>query len=517
MALPPLGKELAPRSPENIMPLPIDRESGCPYRLLVTDDEELNRDMLSRRLQRRGYEVLTAAGGPETLAMLLGHDEPPVDLLLLDIMMPGMDGYEVLARLRERFSAAQLPVIMATARREQSDVLNALELAANDYVTKPLDFPVLLARVSLQLELLGARRALTRQVAESQRLAAELETRNGFIRSVFGRYVADAVVGDLLANPEALQLGGAKRELSFLMSDLRGFTALSERLDAQQVVTLLNIYLGAMFEVVAAHGGTINDVTGDGIFVIFGAPLAAPDHAFRATACALAMQRAMGGVNAQAAAAGLPGIEMGIGLNSGDAVLGNIGSDHHMKYGTIGANVNLTARIESFTVGGQILASESMAAALEGALIAGQSLPCDAKGCAGLLQLTEVCGLHDRRELDQPAPETIFTALRHPIAVRLGVLEGKALTQEGHPGQIVQLSAASARIATAATLEVLENLKMTFPAPGLMRWEAYGKVVARDPAPPPGGARQYTVRFTDLPPPLAAAWREAGDEEIAAA
>ena len=223
------------------MPQLTDRESGRPFRLLVTDDEETNRDMLSRRLARRGYAVQTAAGGPETLALLLGAEEPPVDLLLLDIMMQGMGGYEVLARIRERFSAAELPVIMATARRAQSDVLNALELAANDYVTKPIDFPVMLARVGLQLELLEARRALAREVAESQRLAGELETRNGFIRSVFGRYVADAVVGDLLANPEALQLGGTKRELSFLMSDLRGFTSLSERLDAHQLVTLLNI------------------------------------------------------------------------------------------------------------------------------------------------------------------------------------------------------------------------------------------------------------------------------------
>lgn len=499
------------------MPLLIDQDLGRPFRLLVTDDEELNRDMLSRRLRRRGYEVATAAGGPETLALLLGAEQPAFDLLVLDIMMPGMDGYAVLARLRERFPAAELPVIMATARKEQSDVLNALELAANDYVTKPLDFPVLLARIALQLELLEARRALTRQVAESQRLAAELETRNGFIRSVFGRYVADAVVGDLLANPEALQLGGVKRELSFLMSDLRGFTALSERLDAHQVVTLLNIYLGAMFEVVAAHGGTINDVTGDGIFVVFGAPLAAADHAGRATACALAMQRAMRGVNEQAAAAGLPAIEMGIGLNSGEAVLGNIGSDHHMKYGTIGANVNLTARIESFTVGGQILASESTVAALGGALIAGQTLRCEAKGCAGVLRLTEVSGLIDRRELDQPAAETIFTAVRRPIALRLAVLEDKTHAPELHPGEIVQLSPTGARIATAASLELLANLRMTFPSPGLTEGEAYGKVVAHDPAAITPGVRRYTVRFTDLPPRLAQALRRRSEEEVAAA
>lgn len=485
------------------MPQPMDREPARPNRILVTDDEESNRDMLSRRLARRGFEVRTAASGPETLALLLDGAEPPIDLLLLDIMMPGMGGYEVLTRLREKFTAAELPVIMATARKEQSDVLNALELAANDYVTKPLDFPVLLARVHLQLELLEARRALGRQVAESRRLAVELETRNGFIRAVFGRYVADAVVGDLLANPEALQLGGAKRELSFLMSDLRGFTSLSERLDAQQVVTLLNIYLGAMFEVISAHGGTINDITGDGIFVIFGAPLATEDHAFRATACALAMQRAMAGVNQQATAVGLPAIEMGIGLNSGEAVLGNIGSEHHMKYGTIGANVNLTARIESFTVGGQILASESTAAALGGALVTGGSMRCVAKGCAVALQVVEVRGLRDRRELDQPTAEMVFTALRHPVALRLTVLEGKALMPEGHRAEIVELCAASARLDTAAPLELLDNVKMTFANLGAQHGEAYGKVV--HVAPERG---RYTVRFTDLPARLAEALRE---------
>ncbi len=478
------------------------------YRLLVTDDEELNRDMLSRRLERRGYSVLSARSGPETLAMLLDAPQLPVDLVLLDIMMPEMDGYEVLRRLRERYSAAELPVIMATARRESADVVNALGQAANDYVTKPIDFPILLARIGIQLDLLEARRALDRQIAEAHRLSAELETRNQFIQTVFGRYVAKSVVGDLLEKPDALQLGGVKRDVSLLMSDLRGFTALSERLDPQEVVALLNIYLGEMFAIISAHHGTINDLSGDGIFVLFGAPLPAPDHAAQAAACALAMQRGMSRVNELAAAAGLPAVEMGIGLNSGEVTVGNVGSEHHAKYGAIGRNVNLTARIEACTVGGQILAGEATIAALGARLVTGQQLRRDVKGAATPLLLHEVMGLRDRGDLDLPRLETIFTPIRSPIPVYFARVEDKSIGLTTHSGELVGLSPTCARIATPERLDLLANIKLAFPYPPFLPWEAYAKVIGHEPAPSPNASDRYTVRFTDLPPELAAVFRE---------
>ena len=223
------------------------------------------------------------------------------------------------------------------------------------------------------------------------------------------------------------------------------------------------------------------------------------------------MQRAMAEVNADAAAAGLPAIEMGIGINSGEAVLGNIGSDHYMKYGTIGANVNLTARIESCTVGGQILANESLAEALGPSLTAGDVICCEVKGCAEMLRLTEVLGLCERQELDRPPAEAVFVALRNPVPLRVGVLEGKTLARDTFAAEIVQLSSTGARIAAAVPLELLANIKMTFSSgAGAALGEAYAKVVARDPAAVFRGERLYTVRFTDLPPSLAEALRDHG-------
>jgi DNA-binding response OmpR family regulator len=146
----------------------------------------------------RGYCVAVAADGRQALQMLLTQ---PFDLVLLDIMMPEMSGFEVLTILRERHSAAELPVIMATARDQSRDIVEALTLGANDYVTKPLDFPVVLARIRTQL-------SLKRAIQEIQRLAEQLELRNRFIRTTFGRYLTDEVVSSLLDSPEGLRLGG---------------------------------------------------------------------------------------------------------------------------------------------------------------------------------------------------------------------------------------------------------------------------------------------------------------------
>src|SRR5262249_14880702 len=153
------------------------------------------------------------------------------------------------------------------------------------------------------------------------------------------------VARTLLESPEGLRLGGEKRDLTVLMSDLRGYTRLAEEGDPATVVQVLNEYLARMTEIIIGHGGTINEVVGDAIFAIFGAPLAHPDHAERAAACAIAMQVAMAEVNALNVARGLPRLEMGIGLNTGEAIVGNIGSEKRAKYGVVGSAVNLAGRV----------------------------------------------------------------------------------------------------------------------------------------------------------------------------
>jgi class 3 adenylate cyclase len=275
----------------------------------------------------------------------------PCDLVLLDIMMPGMTGIEMLAKVRETQDGTELPIIMATAKDTREDIVEALGAGANDYVTKPIDFPVGLARVHTQLGL--------KQANDHVRaLASELEKRNRFIRSVFGRYLTDEVAQTLLDSPEGLNLGGERREISILMADIRGFTHMSSHRDPEEVMTIVNNFLTPMTEVILRHGGTIDEFIGDAILALFGAPRAIEDHAATAVACAIEMQQAMSRVNELNREAGLPEVETGIAINSGEVVVGNIGSEMRAKYGVVGHNVNFTARIESYTDGRQILISD---------------------------------------------------------------------------------------------------------------------------------------------------------------
>ncbi len=175
-----------------------------------------------------------------------------------------------------------------------------------------------------------------------------------FIRSAFGRYVSPEVARELLESPDGLRFGGEKRVVTVLMSDLRGYTRFAEQGDPAHVMNVLNEYLARMTDVVIKHGGTVNEFIGDAVFAVFGAPLAHADHAERAAACALSMQAAMADINRQHAASGLPRFEMGIGVNTGEAVVGNIGSEQRAKYAVVGSAVNVAARVEGATVGGQV-------------------------------------------------------------------------------------------------------------------------------------------------------------------
>src|SRR5262249_14646378 len=166
--------------------------------------------------------------------------------------------------------------------------------------------------------------------------------------------VSDDVVASLLSSPEALALGGELRKVTVMMSDLRGFTALTERLSPEEAISFLNGYLQTMVDLILHYHGTINEILGDGILVIFGAPTVGEDDAERAVACALAMQLAMDEVNGRSRERGLPEVEMGIGIHTGAVIVGNIGSARRMKYAAVGAAGNLTGGIESYRTGGDI-------------------------------------------------------------------------------------------------------------------------------------------------------------------
>lgn len=232
----------------------------------------------------------------------------------------------------------------------------------------------------------------------------ELKKRNEFIREVFGRFVTEQVAEKLLQSPEGLKLGGETREVSVLMSDLRNFTPMSERLAPDEIVSTLNRYLSSMVPIIERHGGTINEFIGDAILVIFGAPLAAEDHAQQAVACALEMQLAMEAVNREL---GHP-LEMGIAVNTGEVIVGNIGSDSRMKYGVVGSPVNLTARIQGFALGGQVLVSESTLRAMREHPRIDGHLRVKVKGVDGHISIYEVGGLGG---LQLPQPKHFLPVL----------------------------------------------------------------------------------------------------------
>ena len=267
-------------------------------------------------------------------------------------MMPEMDGFETCRRLKESAATNEIPVIFLTARTETTDIVQGFEVGAVDYVAKPFNAHELLARVNTHLTMDQLRRSLAGKNAELAR-AHEL------VRRAFGRYVSEEVAASILQSPEGLEMGGEEREVTILMSDLRGFTALAARLAPHEVIEFLNLYLEAMVDVISRYEGTIDEIIGDAILVIFGAPLACEDHAAKAVACGLAMQLAMAEVNRRLTAKGAAELEMGIGIHTGRVIVGNIGSLRRTKYAAVGSNVNLAGRIESFTTGGQLLISES--------------------------------------------------------------------------------------------------------------------------------------------------------------
>jgi adenylate cyclase len=333
-------------------------------------------------------------------------------------------------------------------------------------------------------------------------LNKELERRNRFIRETFGRYTSDDIVGVLLDVPEGLKLGGEKRVVTLLMSDLRGFTALVGRLEPTVVVALLNHYLSAMVEIIHRHGGTIDEIIGDAIFVLFGAPLVMPDAAQRAVRCALEMQQAMHGVNEHNLQKGWPEIEMGIALHTGEVVVGNIGSTKRSKYGVVGQAVNLTARIESFSVGGQVLVSPTLLQAAGQGLILGDEVKVHAKGMREALECRELLGHEDHPELSLEEREAGLTTLADPLPFSYAILTGKHLGDHMEPGTLVCLSQRRAVVEVTDPLPPHTNimLRVEMEVGEEESPEAYAKVLH----PVDESGKRYLIHFTSVTPELQA-------------
>lgn len=286
----------------------------------------------------------------------------------------------------------------------------------------------------------------------------ELNSRLTLLNETFGRYLSDEIVRQIMNNPGGLELGGVKKTLTIMQSDLRGFTAMSERMPADRLITMLNYYIARMTECISRHHGTIIDFIGDGIMVIFGAPRQSANHASDAIAAAIDMECHMDEVNAWNEANGFPEFKMGIGISTGEVIVGNIGCERHMKYGVVGSSVNLAGRIESYAVGGQILISEATRQMADTELEIANVMTVSPKGLSGTANLYDVTGIggdyclfcDTRRET--PAPLAV------PRAFTYRFIDYKHVEGDIHHGIFTAMSPIGAIITTDAGLSAFENI-----------------------------------------------------------
>jgi class 3 adenylate cyclase len=332
----------------------------APAKVLVVDDTEKNVKLLADLLTFKGYTVVTAGGGKEALDKVVS--ERP-DLVLLDVMMPDMNGYDVCRRIREAPGTAMLPVVMVTALDPSQERVKGIEAGADDFLTKPINQAELLARVrsllrvkSLHDQLGELNRTLERRVEEQ---VAQLD-RLGRLKRFFSPQLADMIVTGGADDP----LKTHRREITVVFLDLRGFTAFAETAEPEEVMGVLREYHAAMGTLILEHEGTLERFTGDGMMIFFNDPVPVENPAERAVRMAVAMRERVAGLSRGWKRRGYD-LALGVGIAQGYATIGAIGFEGRLDYGAIGTVTNLSARLCGEATGGQILVASRVANAVE--------------------------------------------------------------------------------------------------------------------------------------------------------
>ncbi len=331
-----------------------------PARILVVDDTPMNVKLLEGVLAGHGYAVITAPSGPVALERVRA-DQP--DLILLDVVMPEMSGYEVCRRLRADEATRLLPIVMVTALDPATERVKGIEAGADDFLTKPINQPELLARVrsllrirALHDELEELNRTLEQRVRDQ---VAQLE-RLGRLRRFFSPQLAELIVAGDTADP----LQSHRREITVVFLDLRGFTAFAETAEPEEVMTVLREYHADMGKLILASEGTLERFTGDGMMIFFNDPVEVSDPAARAVRMAAAMRERIAGLAETWRKRGFD-LDFGIGIAQGYATIGAIGFEGRWDYGAIGTVTNLAARLCGEAKPGQILLSQRVAGGVE--------------------------------------------------------------------------------------------------------------------------------------------------------
>jgi class 3 adenylate cyclase len=334
--------------------------------ILVVDDVPKNVKLLADVLAIKGYRISTAMSGEQALAAI---EADPPDLLLLDVMMPGLSGYDVCRAIRADPRRAMLPVVLVTALDPATERITGLEAGADDFLSKPVNQAELMARVRSLLRVKSLYDEVQRQKAELEDWNRTLEVRVadavhqlervGRLKRFFSPQLAEAILAGGADDP----LKSHRREITVVFLDLRGFTAFAETADPEEVMSVLAEYHQAMGRLILAHEGTLERFAGDGIMVFFNDPVPIPDPTQRALAMAVAMQRSMAGLTQAWARRGYE-MKLGVGIAQGFATLGGIGFEGRIDYAAIGIVTNLAARLCAEAEGDEILISQRARAAL---------------------------------------------------------------------------------------------------------------------------------------------------------
>jgi adenylate cyclase len=338
-----------------------------PQRILIVDDNEANRDILEARLKVHGYELLQAADGEEALAAVQ-RDHP--DLILLDVMMPKLDGVEVCRRIKGDATLPFTPIILVTSKSDTRDVIAGLDAGADEYLTKPVDQAALVARVKSVLRVKALHDQVQAQAADlaawnrtlEQRVAEQLGEieRVGRLKRFLSPQVAELVV----SSGDDRMLESHRRDVTVVFCDLRGFTAFSETAEPEEVMSILREYHAGLGALINNFEGTIERFDGDGVMVLFNDPLPCPDPSVRAVRMAVEMRDCIAGLTARWRKHGHE-LGFGIGIAHGYATLGCVGFEGRFQYSVTGMVANLAARLCDQAKSGEILIDSKVHAAVE--------------------------------------------------------------------------------------------------------------------------------------------------------
>ncbi len=345
-----------------------------PPRILIVDDNPTNLDIFQTRLAVHGYEILTATDGEEALA--IAREKQP-DLILLDIMMPKMDGIEVCRHLKADASLPFLPIVMVTAKADSKDIVAGLEAGGDEYLTKPVDQAALVARVKSMLRIKALHDTVQEQAARLEAQAAELSEWNrtleqrvaeqlaqlerlGRLKRFFSPQLAELIVAGGAEDP----LKTHRREVTVVFLDLRGFTAFAETSEPEEVMGVLREYHAEMGKLILVHEGTLERFTGDGMMIFFNDPVPVPNPAERAIRMALAMRERVAELTQTWRKRGYQ-LDFGVGIAQGYATIGAIGFEGRWDYGAIGSVLNLASRLCGEAKPGQVLISQRLLGTVE--------------------------------------------------------------------------------------------------------------------------------------------------------